>query len=62
VLIYENNAEELILNINNDQIYIKGDYIQDLPEIYSIGYTYKGEYVDLTENYINANFTTINYV
>ena len=62
VLIYENNAEELILNINNDQIDIKGDYIQDLPEIYNIGYTYKGEYVDLTENYINANFTTINYV
>lgn len=61
VLIYENNAEDLILTINNDKINIKGDYIQDLPEIYNIGYTYKGEYVDLTENYINANFATINY-
>jgi hypothetical protein len=62
VLVYENTAEELVLNINKQQINIENDYIQDLPEIDTIGYTYKGEYVDLTEIYNNANFATINYV
>jgi len=62
VMIYENNAEGLILNINDEKINIEGNHIQDLPEIQTLGYTYKGEYVDLTEIYNNANFATINYV
>lgn len=61
MMVYENSADKLILNINNTQVELKQDKIIDLPEIYQIGYTYNNEYVDLTEEYNKAEFATINY-
>ena len=61
VLIYDNTADDLVLNINDYTVEIEGNTVLDLPEINKIGYTIGGEYTDLTDVYMNANFATINY-
>lgn len=62
IMIYENSVENLIINLNEEKIVVYGNAVIDLPEINTIGYTYNNEYVDLTEVYNKANFSTINYV
>jgi len=61
IVIYDNKAQGLTLNINDQEILIETDIVQNLPEITSIGYTYNNKYFDLTTAYTTETFTTINY-
>lgn len=64
VIIYENSTSFLTLVINDlhTNIIDGANILLDLPEVTSIGYIYEGEYYDLTEEYNNSIYSTINYI